>query len=142
MKRTLIISGFLLVFFIGAPVFSQDEPVRNSVKDISLFEKRFKSINEKMNYLKDKNIDYNDIIIIYNDAESMLKELKSGSELKDYDMTINFLSSKLSILEEKSHERVSLIKRMDFIYNLMTGLGLVIVVVMSSYSIYMYTRRK
>jgi len=142
MKIKIIISGFLLIFFIGAPLFPQDEPVRNTAKDISLFEKRFKNINESMNYLKDKNIDRNDIIAVYNDAESLFKEVKYAPELKDYDMTVKFLSDKLTELEEKSLERVSLVKRMDFLYNLMVSLGLAIIVIMSSYSIYMYSRRK
>ncbi len=95
-----------------------------------------------MNFLNSKNIDHNDIIILYGEAESLLKEIKSNPELKDYDMTLKLLSNRISLLEEKSVERVSLVKRMDFMYNLMVGLGLAVIVLMSSYSIYMYSRRK
>lgn len=146
MKKFFLISGLLLVLFTVAPLSSQEEsrtePVRDISKEISLFEKKFKSINESMNFLNSKNIDHNDIIILYGEAESLLKEIKSNPELKDYDMTLKLLSNRISLLEEKSVERVSLVKRMDFMYNLMVGLGLAVIVLMSSYSIYMYSRRK
>ncbi len=141
MIRKFMISGFLFIFFTGSLLFSQEDPAKNA-GDIASFEKRFKAVDESMNYLKAKNVDNNDIITLYTDAESLFRELKYASELKDYDMTIRFLSHKLTILEEKSLERVGLAKRMDLIYILMVGFGAVIIVIMSGYSIYMYSRRK
>lgn len=141
MIRKFMISGLLFVFFTGSMLSAQEDPAKTS-GDISSFEKRFKLIDESMNYLKTKNVDSNDIITLYTDAESLFREVKYASELKDYDMTLRFLSHKLSILEEKSLERVALAKRMDLIYILMVAFGTVIILIMSGYSIYMYSRRK
>jgi len=141
MIRKFMISGFLFIFFTGSLLFSQEDLVKNA-GDIASFEKRFKAVDESMNYLKAKNVDNNDIITLYTDAESLFREIKYASELKDYDMTIRFLSHKLTILEEKSLERVALAKRMDLIYILMVGFGAIIIMIMSGYSIYMYSRRK
>ena len=141
MIRKFMISGFLFIFFTGSILFSQDEQIKNA-NDIASFEKRFKAVDESMNYLKIKNVDSNDIITLYTDAESLFRELKYASELKDYDMTLRFLSHKLTILEEKSLERVALAKRMDLIYILMVAFGTFIIIIMSGYSIYMYSRRK
>jgi len=141
MIRKFIISGLLFIFFAGTLLFSQSE-LNNNANDIILFEKRFKAVDESLNYLKSKNIDSNDIITIYAEAESLFREVKYASELKDYDMTIRFLSQKLLILEEKSLERVSLARRMDLMYILMVSMGIGVIIVMSLYSIYMYSRRK
>lgn len=142
MIRKFMISGLLFIFFTGTPLLSQNELPDTIEKDFSTFEKRFKAIDESINYLKSKNVDSNDIITMYAEAESLFREVKYASELKDYDMTVRFLSHKISILEEKSLERVSLAKRMDLMYILMVSMGGVIVVFMSIYSIYMYSRRK
>ncbi len=141
MIRKFMISGLLFILFTGNYLSAQNDPVKNA-DDISAFEKRFKAVDESMNYLKAENVDSNDIITLYTESESLFREIKYASELKDYDMTIRFLSHKLSILEEKSLERVALAKRMDLIYILMVGFGTVIILVMSGYSIYMYSRRK
>ena len=141
MIRKFMISGLLFILFSGNYLSAQNDPVKNA-DDISAFEKRFKAVDESMNYLKAENVDSNDIITLYTESESLFREVKYASELKDYDMTIRFLSHKLSILEEKSSERVALAKRMDLIYILMVGFGTVIILVMSGYSIYMYSRRK
>lgn len=141
MIRKFMISGLLFILFTGNFLSAQNDPVKN-LDDISIFEKRFKAVDESMNYLKAENVDSNDIITLYTESESLFREVKYASELKDYDMTIKFLSHKLSILEEKSLERVALAKRMDLIYILMVGFGTGIIIVMSGYSIYMYSRRK
>lgn len=137
-----MISGLLFVFFTGTPLLSQNELPQNLENDFSSIEKRFKTVDESINYLKTKNIDINDIITLYTEAESLFREVKYASELKDYDMSVRFLSHKISILEEKSLERVSLAKRMDLMYILMVSMGAAIIVIMSLYSIYMYSRRK
>lgn len=154
MKRKLIISAFFLTVFIVSPLFSekaqktpvqqiqQEELPKDTARDISPFEKRFKNINQSISYLKDNNIDYSDITAIYSEAESLLKDIKNNSDFKDYDMTIKFLSGKISILEEKTADRVSLAKRMNFLYIVMVSMGLGIIVVISLYSIYLYSRRK
>ncbi len=142
MIRKLMISGLLFVFFTGSPLLSQNELPQNVENDFSSIEKRFKNVDESINYLKTKNIDINDIITIYTEAESLFREVKYASELKDYDMSVRFLSHKISILEEKSLERVSLAKRMDLMYILMVSIGVTIIVILSLYSIYMYSRRK
>ncbi len=142
MKRKFIISGLLFILLTGTSLFSQNDPVKNDTVDISSFEKKFKSIEQSMSFLKSKNIEYNDIITIYTEAESLFREVKYTSELKDQDMALRFLAHKLSILEEKTLERVSLAKRMDLMYILMVVMGFIIVGVMSFYSIYMYSRRK
>ncbi len=141
MIRKFMISGLLFILFTGNYLLAQNESVKYA-DDILTFERRLKAVDGSMNYLRVKNVDSNDITTLYTESESLFREIKYTSELKDYDMAIRFLSHKLSILEEKSLERVALAKRMDLIYILMVGFGTVIIIVMSGYSIYMYSRRK
>ena len=149
MIRKLIILWFLFIFLAGVQAYPQNEPVNKVSADnasavILSFEKRFKAVDESMLYLKNNNIDSNDIITLYTDAESLFREVKYTSELKekDYDLAMKFLSSKISVLEEKSTERVLFAKRMNLMYILMVAMGLTIIILMSFYSIYMYSRRK
>lgn len=138
MIRKFMIIVLMSVFFSGIPILSQGV-ISN---DIQSFEKRLKAVDESINYLKNKNIDINDILTEYAEAERLFREVKYTSELKDYDMTIRFLSQKTSFLEEKTLERVSLAKRMDLMYILMVSMGLIIILAMALYSIYKYSRRK
>jgi len=160
MIRKFMISGLLFVFFTGTSAFSQNtqntqniqtsqntqnlqtELPKDNTKDILSFEKRFKAVDESIKYLKTNNIDSNDIITAYTEAESLFHEIKSSTELKDYDMAVKFLSHNLSVLEEKSSERVSLAKRMNLMYIVMVAMGFCIIAGLSIYSIYMYSRRK
>ena len=145
MLRKLMFYGLLFIFFMGTPLLSQTSQTefpQNIENDFSSIEKKFKAIDESVNYLKTKNIDINDILTLYAEAESLFREVKYASELKDYDMSVRFLNHKISILEEKSLDRVSLAKRMDLMYILMVSMGVAIIVIMSLYSIYMYSRRK
>ena len=138
MIRKFMIIVLMSVFFSGIPILSQGV-ISN---DIQSFEKRLKAVDESINYLKNKNIDINDILTEYAETERLFREVKYTSELKDYDMTIRFLSQKTSFLEEKTLERVSLAKRMDLMYILMVSMGLIIILAMALYSIYKYSRRK
>jgi cell division protein FtsL len=141
MKKFMILL-ILFISFSGTALFSQNEFLKNYEGEISELESRFRNITESLDYLKKKNVDSNDIITMYTETESLFRELKLVSELKDYDIINRFLQHRLTALEEKTLERVSLAKRMDFIYIIMVTMGSVAIIVMSVYSVYMYSRRK
>lgn len=150
MIRKLIFPCFILIFITVNPLFPQNQNPSDSSTavvtgghdELSEIEKRFKSIDETVVYLKNKNVDISDINAMYSDAENLFKELKYNAEIKDYYMTLKFLTEKLSVIEEKSSQRVTFARRMNVIYILMVVMGLSIVVIMGGYSIYMYLRRK
>jgi len=142
MKRKLMIFVFFFISFTGVSLYSQNEIITSNTIDFSEFEKKLKLIDEKMAYLKNNSIESNDIITLYKEADSLYQGLKNGGENRDSDQAQKFLSYKLSVLEEKSTERISFARSMDIIYILMTGMGLAIVIIMSIYSGYMYSRRK
>jgi len=149
MIRKYMIAGFLFVFLTGIPLYSQDqipnsqdEKPKDYTNEILSFEKRFKIIDDSVKYLKDNNIDSNDIISAYTEAEGLFRDIKTSAELKDYDMAVKLLSRELAVLEEKSSDRASLAKRMNLMYIIMVSMGIFIILLMSAYSIYMYSRRK
>lgn len=142
MIKKVLIAGFLSLFCAVTPLFPQNDVLIDNTADISSFEKRFKAIDETVLYLKKHNIDISDITPIYSEAEALFREIRYPSSLKDYNMASKFLSEKLTIVEEKSSDKVSFSKSMNIIYILMLTMGCSIVIVMTIYSAYMYSRRK
>ena len=142
MVRKILIS-VLILLSPGIAVFSQKEISAEYSGQISSLEKRFKAIDGSMNYLKKNNVDQNNIIKIYSEAESLFRDIKETPEqIKDYDMALKFLSQKLSVIEEKSAERISFAGRTGFMYIVMIATGSGIILFMMIYSIIMYVRRK
>lgn len=138
---TLVIPVILLNSY-AADVQPAVQPQTFSSEEISAFEKKFKEIEVNLNYLKEKTVEYNEIITLYSDAEKFFRELKTSPDIKDINLARQHLKTKLEILDEKSKQRASYIKRMEFMYQAMIVFGMISVIVMVSYSIYMYGRRK
>ncbi len=132
---------FISLSFAAEPV--PDTQLRTfSAEEISNFEKRFREIDIHMNYLKEKMVEQEEIISMYAETERLFRELKTSPDISDLNMAREYLTSKLNILEETSKERVSYVRRMDFMYQAMVVMGMAIIIFMIIYSIYMFARRK
>jgi hypothetical protein len=142
MIRKCIISGFIVILLSGISLFSQDIADDGSDKVFSAFEERFKAVEKSLSYLKEKNMDSEDISSLYAEAEGFLKDLKQNTVQAEQESGRKFLSHLLSVIEEKSFERVVLAKRMDTLYIIMVSLGIIIIAGMSIYSVFMYMRRR
>ncbi|HOP63293.1 MAG TPA: hypothetical protein PK358_07835 [Spirochaetota bacterium] len=140
----LILVLLLFAFSIsyGARSDEETQPRIFSAEEISDFEKKFKEIDVYMEYFREKMVEHNDIIDVYTDAERLFRDLKTSPDIVDIELAREHLNTKLENLREKAEQRMSYIKRMDLMYQTMTILGLVIIVFMVVYSIYMFARRK
>lgn len=136
---TLVIS---LNFSYAADIKDEIQPQTFSAEEISVFEKKFKEIDIYMNFFREKMVEHDDIISSYTDAERLFRDLKTSPDISDINLAREHLKTKIEILEGKAKQKVSYIRRMDFMYQTMVILGLAIIVFMAVYSIYMYVRRK
>ena len=141
MARKILI--LLLVLFPFTAVFPEsDNPADYSSQILSL-EKKFRTIDQSFEYLKKNNAELGDLSKIREDALNLFKEIKDNPDsLKDYDMALQLLDARVSILEEKSAEKISFVRRSAFMYIIMAIAGTGIILFMVIYLILMYLRRK
>lgn len=143
-----LLSIIILFFVISAGfLYAADpkmeyQPQTLSAEEISAFEKKFKEIDVYMSFFREKMVEHDDIIKAYTDAERLFRDLKTAPDISDINLAREHLDTKIEILEGKAKQKVSYIRRMDFMYQTMVILGLGIIVFMVIYSIYMYVRRK
>ena len=104
---------------------------------------QFRTIDQSFEYLKKNNAELGDLSKIREDALNLFKEIKDNPDsLKDYDMALQLLDARVSILEEKSAEKISFVRRSAFMYIIMAIAGTGIILFMVIYLILMYLRRK
>jgi len=139
---TLVIPVVLFNYSYAADVQPEIQPQTFSSEEISAFEKKFKDIESNLNYLKNKMVEYNEIITLYTDAEKFFRELKTSPDIKDINLARQHLKMKLENLDEKTKQKVSYIKIMDFMFQGMVISGMILIIFMATYSIYMFARRR
>ena len=143
MARKIIIILFILSLTTGINIFARNDNSTDYSSQILTFEKKFRSINQSIDYLKKNNMETADISKIYTDAGNLFKEIKDNPDsLKDYDMALQLLTEKISALEEKTAEKIAFARRTAFMYIIMVAAGLGIILFMVIYSVLMYFRRK
>lgn len=138
----ILLLFFTLSFSYAAEQKDEVPPQTFSAEDIAAFEKKFREIDVYMNFFKMKMVEHDDIILLYTDAERLFRDLKTSPDISDIKLAREHLNTKIDIVESRARQKVSYIKRMDFMYQAMVILGLGIIVYMAIYSIYMYVRRK
>lgn len=138
----ILLSIFSLTFSFAEEQEEEIQPQTFSADEISAFEKKFREIDVYMKYFKEKMVEHDDIISMYTDTERLFRELKTSPDISDISLAREHLNTKLEILDTKAKQKVSYIRRMDFMYQTMVILGLAIIVFMVLYSIYMFVRRK
>jgi hypothetical protein len=145
-KKLLSVIIFSLIIFLNISYAAETkvevQPQTLSADEITAFEKKFKEIDIYMNFFREKMVEHDDIIKSYTDAERLFRDMKTSPDRSDINLAREHLNTKIEILEGKAKQKVSYIKRMDFMYQTMIVLGLLIIVFMAVYSIYMYIRRK
>ncbi|HOP28731.1 MAG TPA: hypothetical protein P5120_01660 [Spirochaetota bacterium] len=141
---SMIILNLVIIynFSNAADIKNEIQPQTFSAEEITVFEKKFKEIDTYMNFFREKMVEHDDIIKTYTDAERLFRDLKTSPDISDINLAREHLNTKIEVLESKAKQKVSYIKRMDFMYQTMIVLGLAIIVFMVIYSIYMYVRRK
>ncbi len=150
-KKRIII--FLLLAILPVPLLSKKnvkeeqqplpvETVRLSGEDSALIASRLSVSQNFVKSMMQDDIETADLIPELKEAEKIFDSLKSSTEIKDPAAVKDMLIAKLAILENRAQERINLHKRMNLLYQIMVISGMLIIVVMIIYSIYMYSQRK
>ncbi len=137
----------LMFFFIGIlSLYAAEEkkviPANFSGQDSALIAQKLSAAQSRMKQLIDNNIDCSDLMSRLAETQKKFDELKSSLEIKDPAASRDLLLASIESIEARAAERMLLNRRMDVIYQIMVILGMLAIVLMIVYSIYMYSKRK
>lgn len=147
-KKGIII--FFLLSLLSIPLFSAKveelvppvEPLRLSGEDSALIASKLSVSQNLVKYMMQNDIETADLIPMLKENEKIFDSLKSSTDIKDPFTVKDMLLLKLSILESRAQDRISLHRRMNLMYQIMVVSGMLLIVLMIVYSIYMYSKRK
>ena len=149
MKKTRLIV-ILFLFLIPFQLFSAVKEQKNepaaifklSGADNVLMAQKLSTAQGRVNSMVQRNIECSDLMSQLKEAEKIYESLKTSPDIKDPVVLKDLLLTRLSILDTEAQRRIATNSRMDLIYQTMIITGLVLIVLMIIYSIYMYSKRK
>lgn len=148
--------GMILVFILSmaaVPLFSAKtakgeeqvvpvETLRLSGEDSALIASKLSEAQNMIKTMMRSDIETSDLIPILKESEKIFDSLKSSPDIKDPFAVRDLLLAKIAILESRAQDRIELHRRMNLLYKVMVLSGMLVIVVLIIYSIYMYTKRK
>jgi len=144
MKKFFFIPAIILLFFICTGFSSQDNSAGNTLKpeDLVYFDEMLLISKNNIDFLNKEQIEADEIRTKYAEASNLYFALRHSADIKDPDLLKRYLTALTSELVNESGNRVDFVKRMNFLYWMMVGIGLLIIITLLVYSVYMYAKRK
>ena len=148
--------GMILVFILSilaVPLFSAKsakeeeqvvpaETVRLSGEDSALIASKLSEAQNIVKTMMRNDIETSDLIPILKESENIFDSLKTSTDIKDPVAVKDMLLAKISILESRAQDRIYLHRRMNLLYKVMVISGMLVIVMLIVYAIYMYIKRK
>lgn len=144
MKKIFLLPVIIFLFSIYSGLLSQDNTAINSVKPEELIhlEEMLSIVKANIDFLTSEQIEVDAIKKRYAEAENLFFALKYSHEIRDPELLKRYLLSTADELVNESGDRVDFVKRMTFLYWMMVGFGLLLILTLLVYSVYMYAKRK
>lgn len=149
-KTRLII--ILLLFLAPIQLFpaqtgeeQRSEPAavfKLSGEDNVIMAQKLSTAQARVKSMVQKNIECADLISQLKEAEKIYESLKTSPDIKDPVVLKDLLLARLSALDNEAQRRIALNARMELIYQFMVLAGLLVIIAMIVYSLYMYSKRK
>lgn len=142
---------FFLLSMLAVPIFSAKEKdqevipvetIRLSGEDSALIASKLSVSQNMVKSMMQDDIETADLIPMLKEAEKIFDSLKTSTDIKDPVAVKDMLLAKLSALEIKAQDRIYLHKRMNLLYQIMVVSGMLLIIIMIAYSIYMFSKRK
>lgn len=148
--------GMLLLFILSilaVPLFSAKtvkeeqeilpvETVRLSGEDSALIASKLSVAQNMVKSMMQNDIETADLIPVLTESEKIFDSLKTSTDIKDPVVLKDLVLARLAALEIKAQDRIYLHKRMNLLYQIMVVTGMLLIVIMIVYSIYMFSKRK
>ncbi len=115
---------------------------RAIVEDIKSIETSIDSIQENINFLEKKYADVSDIQERLDRTRHIFHQLVHVFSAEEMKTNKRILELEIENLERDSLTKVAMLKRLDIFYIIMAAFGLSVIVGISFYTIYMYSKRR
>ncbi|MFA5517675.1 MAG: hypothetical protein WDA74_00315 [Spirochaetota bacterium] len=144
MKKIFLLPVIIFLFSIYSGLSGQDNAAINQAKPEELIhlEEMLSIAKVNIDFLNSEQIEADAIKEKYAEAENLFFALKYSHEIRDPELLKRYLSSTVDELVSESGDRVDFVNRMTFLYWMMVGIGLLIILTLLVYSVYMYAKRK
>lgn len=144
MKKILLLPAIILLFSICSGLHSQDSADVNPLKPEELIhlEEMLSIAKLNIDFLNREEIESGKLEERYAEAENLFFALKHSHEIKDPDLLKRYLTSTVDELINESGNRADFVRRMTLLYWMMVGIGLLIILTLLVYAVYMYAKRK
>ena len=145
MKKNFFIPGIIiLLLFICSGLSSQDNISDNPLKpeELIYFDEMLSIAKNNIDFLNREQIDADEIKKGYAEASNVFFTLRNSPDVKDPDLLKRYLTVLTSDLVNESGDRVDFVKRINLLYWMMVSIGLIIIIIILIYSIYMFAKRK
>lgn len=118
------------------------ETIRLSGEDSAMIASKISAAQNLVKSMMQDDIETADLIPILKETEKIFDSLKSSTDTGDPAAMKDLLLARLAGLENKAQDRIYLHKRMNLFYQIMVVFGMIVIVVLIVYSIYMFSKRK
>ena len=144
MKKILLLPAIILLFSICSGLHSQDSADVNPLKPEELIhlEEMLSIAKLNIDFLNREEIESGKLEERYAEAENLFFALKHSHDIKDPDLLKRYLTSTVDELINESGNRADFVRRMTLLYWMMVGIGLLIILTLLVYAVYMYAKRK
>ncbi len=144
MKKLFFIPSIILILFICSGLSSQDNSVDSPLKpeELIYFDEMLSIAKNNIDFLNREQIDADEIKTRYAEASNLFFTLRNSQDLKDPDLLKRYLTVLTSDLVDESGDRVDFVKRMNLLYWMMVSIGMMIIITLLIYSVYMFAKRK
>ncbi len=152
MINTKVLAVAVTFAILAVPLYSarkavpEPEPVvetiRLSGEDSAMIASKISAAQNLVKSMMQDDIETADLIPILKETEKIFDSLKSSTDTGDPSAMKDLLLARLAGLENKAQDRIYLHKRMNLFYQIMVVSGMIVIVVLIVYSIYMFSKRK
>lgn len=115
---------------------------RDILKMIAGIDKSLGGIRRDLDFLKEKHAEVGEVEKRLNDTRHLFHQLVHVFSRDDMKTTRRIIELETRNLENEMTSKVALIRRLDLLYIIMVFFGLIIVLGMTFYTIFMYSRRR
>ena len=150
MKFNKALAVFLFFAIVAVPLYSAKvedqtssvETVRLSGEDSAMIASKLSEAQKLIKLMMKEDIESADLIPLLKENEKIYDNLKTSTDIKDPVAVKEMLLAKLAAFEGKAQDRIYLHKRMNLMYQIMVISGMLAIILMIIYSIYMFSKRK
>lgn len=115
---------------------------KSIIVSLTEIDRGFTTVRDNLAYLDEKQVEHLRLTERLENAEHLFRQLVHVFSSNEIKSTKDIIELEINNLITESNSRVTITKRLDFLYLTMTVIGLIIIMAILGYTIFMYSRRR